>query len=343
MATHILESSGASADQSLLFPEAILIPLRPPRTHSLSVVSIKAQSPPLNLASKDTIPESAQLSSLRSPTLIAFHGSGDSLTSWLSFARVLQTKLPQVSLLLYSRAAHDQSTGPANQSPTAAIEDLVSLLKVLKLKPPYVLVAHSYGGCIARTFLHLRGAKEVAGMVLVETGQETRLPGQAEEAQMRNGGVMGEKPVVVIRGNSMLGQCRELEKKEALLGERERSGEEWERKWKGEKERLAEMRGMFETLDREDERLKRVQLGLSRRSRFVQVADVGHHVVRDRPEEVVEGVQWVLENLASGQESIKGGLWGRISENLAEGQENIKDRLWGRMSEAWRRGRGESK
>jgi pimeloyl-ACP methyl ester carboxylesterase len=50
--------------------------------------------------------------------------------------------------------------------------DLRALLAALGVGPPYVLVAHSWGGVIARTFEHAHPG-EVAGLVLVDATHET--------------------------------------------------------------------------------------------------------------------------------------------------------------------------
>ena len=56
---------------------------------------------------------------------------------------------------------------------------------------------------------------------------------------------------------------------------------------------------MLERWEAEDEKMKKKQLLLSRRSRFAQVHNVGHHVIRDRPEAVVEEVKWVMQEIAA--------------------------------------------
>ena len=50
--------------------------------------------------------------------------------------------------------------------------DLRALLDALAVGPPYVLVAHSWGGVIARTFIHAHPG-DVAGLVLVDATHET--------------------------------------------------------------------------------------------------------------------------------------------------------------------------
>lgn len=72
------------------------------------------------------------------------------------------------------------------------------LLRVVDLPGPDVLVAHYYGGCVAREFLRLHG-KDVIGMVLSETGTETKCR-YAEEQYPRQ--VLDDRPLNVIRGKS---------------------------------------------------------------------------------------------------------------------------------------------
>jgi hypothetical protein len=53
----------------------------------------------------------------------------------------------------------------------------------------------------------------------------------------------------------------------------------------------------MERWDKEDTKLKRRQLRLSKKHRFVDIPNVGHHVVRDAPERITEEVDWVMANL----------------------------------------------
>jgi len=64
------------------------------------------------------------------------------------------------------------STGevPARTA-TDMVADLRKLLAALAISPPYVLVAHSWGGVIARTFAHAYPS-DVAGLVFVDATHE---------------------------------------------------------------------------------------------------------------------------------------------------------------------------
>jgi pimeloyl-ACP methyl ester carboxylesterase len=105
----------------------------------------------------------------RSPTVILLHGLGDSSLDWglvqpevARFARVCS----------YDRAGAGWSDpGPSPRGPLTAAKELHSLLIDAKEAGPYVLVAHSWGGLIARVYAS-QYPTEVAGMVLVDPTHE---------------------------------------------------------------------------------------------------------------------------------------------------------------------------
>lgn len=160
------------------------------------------------------------------------------------------------------------------QTPRQAVEDLTDLLQSLHLKGPYILLAHSYGGTIAREFLH-RHPGRVAGMVLAETGQETPTKYDQEQYDKQ---ALGSRPLSVIHANSLYSL-----RANTATNAASQAGLEMQAKWAAE-----------------DERLKKAQLQLSSKARYVRIDDCGHHVVRDRPDAVVSEVNWVLENVEVG-------------------------------------------
>ena len=219
------------------------------------------------------------------PLIICLHGSNDScMRSWLSLIEVLYKSGHRV--LLYDRPSQNPHMGQgADLKPHRAVSELCSYLYSAELSGPFVFVAHSYGACIARLFLQQK-PKEVAGMILVETGQETALAPAVEEEQYRRQ-ILGDAPLSVVRGNTLRKKQDEWVKAAAIA------------KTEAQRSQLEPQRLMLERWEAEDERLKRKQLSLSRRSRFTQVPHVGHHVIRDRPEAVVEEVKWVMQEIAS--------------------------------------------
>lgn len=219
------------------------------------------------------------------PLVICLHGSNDScMRSWLNFIEVLYKSGHRV--LLYDRPTVNMNhTSGADLKPHRAVSELCSYLYSMELRGPFVFVAHSYGGCIARLFMQQK-PREVAGMVLVETGQETALAPQVEEEQYKRQ-ILGDAPLSVIRGNTLRRKQDEWVKAAAMA------------KTEAQKQQLEPQRLMLERWEAEDEKMKKKQLQLSRRSRFCQVPNVGHHVIRDRPEAVVEEVKWVMQEIAS--------------------------------------------
>ena len=212
-------------------------------------------------------------------------------------------------VLLYNRG---QLQRPKPEQATA---DLRAYLLREKLSGPYILIAHSYGGAFARTFMdhrHRHGGTvpdDIAGAVFVETGQEGGLDPQLEKAQYARC-VLGARPLSVVRGNSFLEKWEELEAAE------HRAKCEVSGGWGGgrmsgasSKEGLRLQRELLQRADAEDERLKKKQLGLSRNSRYVHVPDAGHNVIRDRPDVVAEELSWVLNCTLVKREHGNKGRW----------------------------------
>jgi pimeloyl-ACP methyl ester carboxylesterase len=103
------------------------------------------------------------------PTVILLHGLGDSSLDWglvqpevARFARVCS----------YDRAGAGWSDpGPSPRGTLTAAKELHSLLIDAKETGPYLLVAHSWGGLIARVYAS-QYPTDVAGMVLVDPTHE---------------------------------------------------------------------------------------------------------------------------------------------------------------------------
>ncbi|GAP91599.1 putative alpha beta hydrolase protein [Rosellinia necatrix] len=270
-----------------------------------------------------------------SPLAICFHGSGETCSpAWDEVAAGLASETG-CRVLLYDR-------GPSPGRPADVAAEMWEHVLGAGgegLGGPYVLVAHSYGGAFARAFFARRrdgrggggggrrggggggDDRRVLGLALVETGQEGGLDAALDEAQIR-AAAMGSRPVCVVRGDSLLGKRRALEAREraaaaaATATATLETGDTTTTTITTNAAALAAERDMLRRADAEDVRLKRRQLGLSRNSRFVQVSGCGHHVVRDRPDEVVDAVRWILENAGTGdgdwdedKDKGVGGLW----------------------------------
>lgn len=212
------------------------------------------------------------------PLIICFHGSGESCEpSWNELAGLLESKY---RVLLYQR-------GSSNPAPASSTRQLLDFLHSNDLHGPYILIAHSYGGAFARMFLH-EAPKSVVGAVLVETGQEGGLDVKIAAAQIRKT-VLKDKPLSVIRGDSLIETKKALEEKErAAVTEQQKAA-------------LAAQRALVNLTDDEDEKMKKEQLKLSRNARYVHLPDCGHHVIRDRPDVVAGEVDWVVGGLVADQ------------------------------------------
>ncbi|CEI62006.1 hypothetical protein FVEN_g3044 [Fusarium venenatum] len=212
------------------------------------------------------------------PWIICFHGSGDSCASWEPLTDLLSV----YQILLWDRL-------DPNINPEKANSELLEYLDKSKLSSSYVLVAHSYGGTFAKLFLESR-PYQVAGMVLVETGQETGIDPKIEQRHYQKQ-ILGSKPLVVIRGNTL--KWKQIQYDRALAAEQNLASPT-----------LIIQKQMLDATDREDERLKKAQLQLSKNNKYVHLPDCGHGVIEARPDAVREAVCWVMEHLQSQDDEV---------------------------------------
>jgi len=103
------------------------------------------------------------------PLIVVLAGSGDTTASYPAVERLVS---PFARILLYDRSGLGRSEdGPNHINAVVAAEELHAALDAARISPPLVLLAHSYGGMVAREYLHLYSA-DVAGMVLADAGTE---------------------------------------------------------------------------------------------------------------------------------------------------------------------------
>ncbi|KAF5550388.1 alpha beta hydrolase [Fusarium napiforme] len=214
------------------------------------------------------------------PLIIFFHGSGDSCESWAALAELLS---PAYQLLLWDREDPYVRTD-------IAISELLDFLDSSDTPKQYVLIAHSYGGTFARLFLEAR-PHQVAGIVLAETGAEPTIDAQLEQRQYDKR-ILGNKPLVVIRGNTL--KWKQLQYDQAIAAEQNLASPT-----------LLMQKKLLDATDKEDERLKKAQLQLSRNNRYVHIPDVSHDVIIEKPEAVREAVCWVMEHLQTDEEEVR--------------------------------------
>lgn len=130
------------------------------------------------------------------PLLIFFTGGAASSAIYVT----LQEQLSKhVRVLFYDRAGYDRSTLPPSKSPNGekdilaqdTAKDFAELLSLTQLKPPYILMGHSFGGIPARCFLSFNPSN-IVGSVLLDCATELmmamhkRLPPLELEAVVKN-------------------------------------------------------------------------------------------------------------------------------------------------------------
>ena len=101
----------------------------------------------------------------RAPTVIFDAALGGSSLSW-SLVQPAVARLTQACS--YDRGGFGWSdAGPLPRTASRIADELRDLLRVTAVPPPYVLVGHSYGGLVMRSYA-ARHPNDVAGFVLIE-------------------------------------------------------------------------------------------------------------------------------------------------------------------------------
>lgn len=105
------------------------------------------------------------------PTVILGAGLGDFSTHW----SIVQPEIAKFSrVCVYDRAGLGWSEpGPGPRTSEMAVRDLHDLLREGGVKPPFLLVGHSFGGLHMRLFAN-HFPEEVMGLVLVDAVHETQ-------------------------------------------------------------------------------------------------------------------------------------------------------------------------
>jgi pimeloyl-ACP methyl ester carboxylesterase len=133
--------------------------------------------PPLEAQSHELVPVGDhKLDIVRAgagePAIIFETGLADSLDTWLP---MLHSTSEFTTAIAYSRAGFGRSTsGSSDHSVPHAAADLHLLLRQLNVRPPYILVARSYGSLVARLYTSLYPT-EVSGLVLVDGTHEQQV------------------------------------------------------------------------------------------------------------------------------------------------------------------------
>ena len=114
------------------------------------------------------------------PAIIIEAGLGHSSAYWTAVMRLIA---PFARVYAYDRSGQgDSQTSLLPRTAQNMAQELKLLLEAAGIKPPYVLVAHSFGGVTVREFLELEG-EGVQGMVLVVARTEFSDAGRPEELE----------------------------------------------------------------------------------------------------------------------------------------------------------------
>ncbi len=221
------------------------------------------------------------------PTVILEAGLGDHSVSWTH----IQAEVARfTSVLTYDRANLGESdSAPTPRTCRDMVSDLSALLKNAGIKPPYVLVGHSFGGLIVRLFAS-QYPTGVTGMVLVDASHEDRTAGFEK-----------------VLSNELIARNR------AYLSDPSRNDEFVDRI--PSEQQVRDARRIFDfplvilsrglpdppdavwpsaALQQVEQELHRDYLNLSAQSSLIIAEKSGHDIHKNQPELVIEAIRIVL-------------------------------------------------
>lgn len=136
-------------------------------------------------------------SQVTQPTVIFDAGLGGFSLEWLKVQRLLENDIKSCA---YDRAGYGWSQqGPSPRTTSQINDEFERLLLAAELKPPYILVGHSFGGYNVQYFAKAN-PDDVAGVVLIDSSH----PDQAERIPDVNTGKVrrGKQQMVTFLGDA---------------------------------------------------------------------------------------------------------------------------------------------
>ncbi|KAH7369621.1 Alpha/Beta hydrolase protein [Rhexocercosporidium sp. MPI-PUGE-AT-0058] len=110
--------------------------------------------------------------SSNTPLIVLMTGHASSTLEW---AALIPLITPFARILTFDRSglgkSETKSPPPTITTAVSVAQELSALLKVANIPPPYIMLAHSWGGVLAREFLHLNPTA-VVGMIFVDANSE---------------------------------------------------------------------------------------------------------------------------------------------------------------------------
>ncbi|KAL7932841.1 Alpha/beta hydrolase fold-1 [Trichoderma chlorosporum] len=108
------------------------------------------------------------------PAVIIMAGITSSVLEWTATIRLLSKFVRTFSYERSGFGASDNSPPGVQPTSTRMAVELDLLLKAANVRPPYIIVAHSYAGITSREFIHLHkeNVDDIAGVVFVDANTE---------------------------------------------------------------------------------------------------------------------------------------------------------------------------
>lgn len=214
------------------------------------------------------------------PTVVMDAGYGDYSKAWDSVIGEL-SEITEV--LVYDRAGLGKSEkSPNPRTSREMVKELKELLCGLNIKPPYILVGHSFGGVNVSVYAH-EYPEEVAGLVLVDSTpvnyRERFLPTMTSDFQE------AYRKQFVREGNyeefmESLGQLKEYEETLSMpvlvlsAGKKDHYSEASQELWNDMQRELAL---------------------ISSKGECVLAKNSAHYIQRDEPQVVIKAVEKLIE------------------------------------------------
>ncbi len=216
------------------------------------------------------------------PTIVMDAGYGDYSKAWDSIIGDISTFS---NVLIFDRAGLGKSETSSNpRTSCQMVKELKELLIEAKIKPPYILVGHSFGGVNMRMFA-TEFQNEVFGLVLVDSTpedyRERFLPTMSQDFQQ------AYKKQFVYEGNyeefmESLKQLKETKQKLNVplivlsAGKKDHYSKESQQLWN---------------------EMQREILQISSDGELVIAANSAHYIQNDEPEVVVSAITKLLDSV----------------------------------------------
>jgi pimeloyl-ACP methyl ester carboxylesterase len=248
-----------------------------------------------------------------SPTVIMDAGIGECSLGW-SLVQPETAKFARVCS--YDRAGLGWSDpAPAARTSQQIVNELHTLLANAGIKPPYVMVGHSFGGLNARLYTS-RFPEEVAGLVLVDSAHEDYSIRHVTPAYIKLGlltapfGIPRLFAGAFVSENPIFAADSKYPQAYRAVATSTKYLNTVRREWSVVDESWGQVRNSRKTLgDRpltvllaaSDHELfplaMKLQTDLAGRStegKLIVVENTGHHIQHDRPETVIDAIREVV-------------------------------------------------